>query len=135
MSEAVRLVREFCDLMETRDAEKLRSFLADDAVYQNVGMPASFGVDDIVTNLAGQFGMFPDSYAYETINIVGDGDVVMTERLDLIGTPSGVKGVPVMGTFVLRDGKIIRWTDYFDISLPKKLMTGEDVESLIPAKY
>jgi len=34
-------VQDFCDLMATRDAEVLCPFLADDAVYQNTGMPAT----------------------------------------------------------------------------------------------
>jgi limonene-1,2-epoxide hydrolase len=132
MSNSAQLVREFCDLMAKRDAEALRAFFTDDAVYQNAGMPATGGVDAIVENLAGQFAMFPDSYEYQVINLAADGDVVLTERLDLIRTPSGVQGVPVMGTFVLRDGKISRWTDYWDTGLPMKMMTGEDVAALIP---
>jgi limonene-1,2-epoxide hydrolase len=43
------------------------------------------------------------------LNLVADGDIVMTERLDLIRVPSGeIAGLPVMGTFVVRDGKIVR---------------------------
>jgi limonene-1,2-epoxide hydrolase len=61
--------------------------------------------------------------------------VVLTERLDLIGTPTGVQGVPVMGTFVVRGGRIARWTDYWDTSLPMKMMSGEDVQPLLPASY
>jgi limonene-1,2-epoxide hydrolase len=133
MSDSARLVREFCALMAKRDAETLRSFFTDDAVYQNTGMPATSGIEAIIENLAGQFAMFPDSYAYEVINLAADGDVVLTERLDMIRTPTGVQGVPVMGTFVLTDGKIARWTDYWDTSLPGKMMTGEDVGPLIPA--
>ncbi|MGD9704890.1 MAG: limonene-1,2-epoxide hydrolase family protein [Acidimicrobiia bacterium] len=135
MSDQVAMVQELCDLMVRRDAEALRRFFTDDAVYQNCGMPATVGVDAIVQNLAGQFGMFPDSYEYITKNIAGNGDVVLTERLDLIRTPSGVQGVPVMGTFVLRDGKIARWTDYWDTGLPMKMMTGEDVSTLVPVSY
>ena len=135
MSNQVTIVQELCDRMVQRDAEALRRFFTDDAVYQNCGMPATVGVDAIVQNLAGQFGMFPDSYEYVVKNIVGDGDVVLTERLDLIGTQSGVQAVPVMGAFVLRDGKIARWTDYWDTSLPMKMMTGEDVSALVPASY
>ena len=135
MSNQVTIVQELCDRMVQRDAEALRRFFTDDAVYQNCGMPATVGVDAIVQNLVGQFGMFPDSYEYVVKNIVGDGDVVLTERLDLIGTPSGVQAVPVMGAFVLRDGKIARWTDYLDIGLPMKMMTGEDVSALVPASY
>ena len=42
MSEPIEIVQEFCDRMVQRDAESLRPFFADDAVYQNTGMPASY---------------------------------------------------------------------------------------------
>ena len=135
MSDPRAIVQEFCDSMAHRNAEALRRFLADDAVYQNCGMEATVGVDAIVANLAGQFAMFPDSYKYVMKNIAASGDVVMTERLDMISTPSGVQGVPVMGTFVVRDAKIRRWHDYWDTALPQKMMTGVDVSSLVPAAY
>jgi limonene-1,2-epoxide hydrolase len=58
---------------------------------------------------------------------------VLTERLDLIKGPDGkIHAVPVMGTFVLRDGKICRWTDYWDTALPGKMMSGGDVSALVP---
>jgi limonene-1,2-epoxide hydrolase len=135
MSAPVDVVRKFCDLMEKRDAEALRPLIADDAVYQNVGMPASSGVDAIVENMAAQFSMFPDAYAFEIVNIASDGAVVLTERLDYIQAPDGSKpAVPVMGTFIVgEDGKITRWTDYFDVSLTVKLLQGEDISALVPA--
>jgi limonene-1,2-epoxide hydrolase len=135
MTDSATVVREFCELMAKRDAEALRSYVAEDAVYQNTGMPATTGAADIIANLAGQFGAFPDSYEYKLLNLAADGDVVLTERLDLIRTPSGVQGVPVMGAFVVKDGKISRWTDYWDTALPGKMMTGEDVSALVPASY
>ena len=135
MADAAQVVRDFCELMVKRDAEALRGFFTDDAVYQNCGMPGTYGVDDIVANLAGQFEMFPDSYEYVVKNLAADGDVVLTERVDMIRTPSGVQGVPVMGTFVLRGGKIARWHDYWDTALPAKMMTGEDIEPLVPQAY
>ena len=135
MSAPVDVVRKFCDLMEKRDAEALRPLIADDAVYQNVGMPASNGVDAIVENMAAQFSMFPDAYAFEIVNMASDGAVVLTERLDYIQAPEGSKpAVPVMGTFVVgEDGKITRWTDYFDVSLTVKILQGEDISALVPA--
>ena len=45
MSQPVDVVRQFCALMEQRDPEALRPLLADDAVYQNVGMPAFTGAE------------------------------------------------------------------------------------------
>ena len=135
MSAPVDVVRKFCALMEERDAEALRPLIADDAVYQNVGMPASNGVDAIVENMAAQFSMFPDAYAFEIVNMASDGAVVLTERLDYIQAPDGSKpAVPVMGTFVVdEDGKITRWTDYFDVSLTVKILQGEDISALVPA--
>jgi limonene-1,2-epoxide hydrolase len=136
MSDVVGIVQEFCDLMVGHDAEALRGFLAVDAVYQNCGMPATVGVDAIVTNIAGQLAMFPDSYEYVVKNIAGNGDTVLTERLDMIKGPDGtLHGVPVMGTFVVKGGKIARWTDYFDTALPVKMMTGQDVLALVPNSY
>jgi limonene-1,2-epoxide hydrolase len=136
VTDNARLVREFCGLMVKRDAEALRPYFAVDAVYQNTGMAASVGVDAIIENLAGQIAMFPDSYEYQVLNLVADGEVVLTERLDMIQSADGsVHGVPVMGTFVITDGKISRWTDYFDFALPMKMMIGEDYSALVPNKY
>jgi limonene-1,2-epoxide hydrolase len=72
VSNPVDVVREFCALMERRDPDALRPLLADNAVYQNVGMPAFTGVDAIVENLGAQFSMFPDAYAFEIVNIAND---------------------------------------------------------------
>ncbi len=136
MSTTKEVVQQFCELMVKRDAETLRPLVADDAVYQNTGMEASVGVDAIIANLAAEFGMFPDSYEYRLQHIVAEGDVVMTERLDMIKGPDGtLHGVPVMGTFVVTDGKISRWTDYWDTALPGKMMTGEDCAALVPSSY
>jgi limonene-1,2-epoxide hydrolase len=133
MPDAQRLVQDFCDLMVKRDAEAMRPFLADDVVYQNTGMLAASGIDAVIENLAGQFAMI-DCYEYKTINIVADGDTVMTERLDFVRGADGNKhGLPVMGTFVVRDRKIVRWTDYWDTGLVGKMMAGQDYSALVPS--
>lgn len=135
MSSPADVVRQFCALMEQRDAEALRPLPAEGAVYQNVGMPAFTGPDAIVENMAAQFAMFPDAYAFEIVNLASEGSVVLTERLDYIQAPDGSKpAIPVMGTFVVDDdGRITRWTDYFDLNLTMKLLQGEDISALVPA--
>ncbi|WP_224112456.1 limonene-1,2-epoxide hydrolase family protein [Mycobacterium avium] len=133
MVDSMQVVLDFCQAMVKRDAEALRPFLAEGAVYQNVGKPAFAGVEAIVENLASQFTAFPDSYEYRVVNIAVYLDVVLTERLDMIRTPSGeLQGVPVMGAFEVRDGKIHRWTDYWDSALVAKMLSGEDVSGLVP---
>jgi limonene-1,2-epoxide hydrolase len=120
--------------MSKRDAEALRKFLADGVVYQNTGMAAKEGVEDVLADLAGQFAMFPETYEYRMVNIAGGGEVVLTERVDVInGFDGSVHAVPVMGTFVVRDGRITRWTDYFDTGLIGKMLSGEDYAGLVPA--
>jgi len=127
------VVQEFCDLMIKRDAEALRPLLAEDIVYQNVGMEAAAGIETVLANVAGQFAMFPDSYEYRTVNVVAEGDIVMNQRIDMITGPDGnAHGLPVMGVFVVRDDKIVRWTDYWDSGLLMKMMTGEDTSALVP---
>lgn len=128
------VVQQFCDLAAKRDPDLLRPLLADDVVYQNVGMTPVTGIEDVLANLASQFEMFPDTYEFQTINCVGEGDVVMNERLDKLAGPNGVTvALPVMGTFVVKDGKIARWTDYWDSGLIGKMMAGEDCSPLLPS--
>lgn len=133
MMDATQVVVSFCNLMVKRDAAALRPFLAEDAIYQNVGKPPFVGVAAIVQNLASQFAAFPDSYEYRMVNIAARGDVVLTERFDMIRNHEGaLHGVPVMGAFEVRDGKIGRWTDYWDSALVAKMLCGEDVSNLVP---
>ncbi len=133
MADAIEVVSSFCDGMSKRDPEALRPYLAQGVVYQNTGMPATKGVDNVLADLAGQFSMFPDAYEYKTENIAANGNVVLTERVDMInGFDGSLHGVPVMGTFVVEDGLIARWTDYFDTALIGKMLSGEDYSGLVP---
>jgi len=133
--DAKQLVQQLCDQMAMRDAEALRPFLADDIIYQNAGMEAAVGIDDVIANLEFQMSMFPDTYEYETLNVVAEGNLVMNERLDFMSAPDGSKhGLPVMGMFVVADGKVTRWTDYWDSALLGKMMSGDDYSSLVPRR-
>ena len=133
MIDPISLVLDFCNVMVKRDVEALRPFLDEDGVYQNVGKRPFVGIAAIVENLGAQFSAFPDSYEYRIVNVAAHGNVVLTERLDMIRTPEGVlHGVPVMGAFEVRDGKINRWTDYWDSALVAKMLGDEDVSALVP---
>ena len=133
MADPIEVVSSFCDGMSKRNPEALRPYLAQGVVYQNTGMPAKKGIDDVLADLAGQFSMFPDTYEFKTENIAANGNVVLTERVDMInGFDGSLHGVPVMGTFVVEDGLITRWTDYFDTGLIGKMLSGEDYTGLVP---
>jgi limonene-1,2-epoxide hydrolase len=57
-----------------------------------------------------------ESIEFRILNIAADGSTVLTERLDIFVLPNVTIELPVMGTFELRDGKIAKWRDYFDLN-------------------
>lgn len=52
---------------------------------------------------------------WEILNIIGSGDMVFTERLDRTRTTQGDVDLPCAGVFMMEDGKIKMWRDYFDL--------------------
>jgi limonene-1,2-epoxide hydrolase len=132
MATSEQVVRGFCDAVGKRDVELLRPMLADDVVYQNVGMAATAGINDVLANLQSQWQMFAGVYEFRMVNIASAGDVVLTERVDVVGAEGQSYPVPVMGAFEVREGKIAQWRDYFDSALIGKMMSGDDVANLVP---
>lgn len=131
MTAAGDVVRDFCATVNKRDVELLRPLLADDVTYHNMGMEASVGIEATLSNLQGQWAMFPEVYEWEVRHLAVDGDVVLTERVDSVGM-NGVRApVPVSGTFEIVDGKIHRWRDYFDSALVARMLGGEDTSGLV----
>ena len=51
----------------------------------------------------------------DTLESMARGPVVMNKRIDTMRTPGKPEQVfPVVGVFVVKDGKITEWTDYLD---------------------
>ncbi len=113
--DAEQLVRQFCDTFEKHDAEALRPFFADDVVYHNIPMDPVVGIEDAVGFLAGFLAMC-ERMVIETTHLAVRDDVVLTERIDTFTVAGKEAALPVMGTFEIRDGKIAKWRDYFDMA-------------------
>lgn len=111
----IHVVRRFCDAWSAGDLDALMAFFADDAVYHNIPIDAVTGVDAIRSTIAG-FTQGVEKIEFRVDNIVADGDVVLTERVDVFHLPGKTIDLPVMGTFEVRDGKIAAWRDYFDLN-------------------
>jgi limonene-1,2-epoxide hydrolase len=92
-------------------------------VYHNIPMDPLTGPDAIKSFIAG-FAGAAEQIDFRVRNIVADGDVVLTERVDVFVLPNGKVELPVMGTFEVRDGKIAAWRDYFDMKQFMDQMTG-----------
>lgn len=114
------LVREFFDAMGPTLADFKRNYrerMADDVVWESVGFPAHEGKDACIAyldDLHARTGM--EYCTVDMLHLVAAGDVVLSERVDTMHRADGseIMSFRIMGTIELRDGKITRYSDYFD---------------------
>ena len=128
-----QVVRAFCDRIREGDHDGVAALLDDSVTYHNVGMEPAVGKAAAVAALDQLHAMFA-SLDFRIVHLAVDGDAVLTERVDDLTVAGGgpTAPVPVMGTFVVRDGRITAWRDYFDMALVGRMMAGEDVGDLAP---
>jgi limonene-1,2-epoxide hydrolase len=98
----------------SRDYDVALSLLADDIEYQNMPLPAVHGPAAVQETIEMLLGMCTKS-EWVVHREVADGDVVMNERTDRFHVDGRWLELPVAGVFVLRDGRIAIWRDYFDL--------------------
>ncbi|MEQ1887631.1 MAG: limonene-1,2-epoxide hydrolase family protein [Alphaproteobacteria bacterium] len=111
----IAIVKDFIAAWEAQDLERVMQFFTPDAVYHNIPMPILNGVADIRKTIQGFIGM-GDKVEFETHHIAeGAGGVVMTERTDKFRINGQWLALPVMGVFEIKEGKIAKWRDYFDL--------------------
>jgi limonene-1,2-epoxide hydrolase len=115
MTDAIDVVQEFCDSWAKGDLDLTVGFFTEDAVYHNIPVAPVTGKDAIRETIAG-FTAGVERVEFRVRNIVADGNVVLTERVDVFFTPQVTIELPVMGVFELVDGKIGAWRDYFDLN-------------------
>jgi limonene-1,2-epoxide hydrolase len=125
------VVRDFCAAIDRKDLGKVESLLDEKVVYHNVGSEPAVGREAALAAVKFQFDMF-DPISFRIRNLAENGDTVLTERIDEVTANGVMAPVPVMGTFEVRDGRIVQWRDYFDMGLTGRLIGGEDVTSLLP---
>ena len=111
-----KLVRDFLGSWEGRDLETICGAFADDAVYHNTPVAPIEGIDGI----RAIFRAFLDAFAYAKLDIVtlaAEPGLVLAERIDYFTMHDGRKvELPVNGVFVVKNGQITRFTDYFDLA-------------------
>lgn len=95
-----------------------RRWFTPSTVWDNVGFAKTEGVDAaiaLINQLSATLGMA--AMRFELLAIASVGNTVLTERIDYMFDASGnlLASIPLMGIFELDvDGKIKRWSDYFD---------------------
>lgn len=112
---AQTVVEKFFDYSNALNIEAALSLIADNCVYQNMPFHKSVGLDKIRRDLALMSKTIKE-FHIETLNMAVNGNVVLTERIDTLVGPGFRVELPVMGTFVVKSGKISEWRDYLDWS-------------------
>ncbi len=117
-------VAQFIDRITGGDLEGALALCTDDLEYDNVPMPTLHGVEAARGFLAGMLGEGVRT-SWTVHRQVAAEDTVLNERTDEFWFGDTHVALPVAGVFVLRDGKIALWRDYFDLRTFEQQMAGE----------
>ncbi len=111
-----KLVRDFLGSWQGRNLDTICSAFAENAVYHNVPVKPIEGM----AGIRGIFTAFLDAFTYAELKIItlaAEPGLVLAERIDYFTMNDGRKIVlPVTGVFVVKNGKITRFSDYFDLA-------------------
>jgi limonene-1,2-epoxide hydrolase len=117
------VVETFLNSLQDQDFAAVDTLLADDVVYQNVGLPTIRGRDRVVKMMRGMEGRV--GFEVKFHRNVADGATVLNERTDaIVFGPLRVQ-FWVCGVFEVHDGRITLWRDYFDFyDFTKAILRG-----------
>lgn len=115
-----QFVRDFFSAMSPTLEDCKRNYrerMADDVVWETVGLPAHRGKEACLAyldHLHAETGM--EYCTIDVAHIASVGDVVLTERVDTMyrADDTVIMAFRLMGAIELRDGQIVRYTDYLD---------------------
>lgn len=111
-----RLVRDFLSAWRGRDIASLMAPFAEDSVYHNVPVAPIKGLAGIRQIFDSFLEAFEDA-RLEVVTLAAGPGLVIAERVDYFVMRNGNHiELPVTGVFVVRDGKIRRFSDYFDLA-------------------
>jgi limonene-1,2-epoxide hydrolase len=110
----VEVVHAFLAAAEKRDYDASLPLLAEDVEYQNMPLPPVHGREAVRETLEALLSMCT-GFQVITHREVAAGDTVMNERTDRFELNGTWVDLPVAGVFVVRDGQITLWRDYFDL--------------------
>jgi limonene-1,2-epoxide hydrolase len=109
----IRTVELFLNALADEDFDTADAALADDLVYENVGLPTIYGRSTTM-RLFRRMMQSRAGFEVKIHRIAADGSAVLTERTDaLIVGPLRLQ-FWVCGVFEIHDSRITLWRDYFD---------------------
>ncbi|AOD22187.1 nuclear transport factor 2 family protein [Rhodococcus pyridinivorans] len=112
--DAVATVTDFLEATAAEDIDRAASLITDDIAWHNTWLPTVRGGARVRKILA---GLARPSVGFGVVvhHIAAEGDIVLTERTDILRFGPVRIEFWVCGTFELRDGRIALWDDHFDV--------------------
>jgi limonene-1,2-epoxide hydrolase len=111
-----QIILDFLAAWPRANVDELMSYFAPDAVYHNVPVAPIQGADRIREIFQAFLGLM-NRIDLDVVHSAAKGNVVFTERIDRFHMKNGKKfDLPVNGIFELRGGKIVRFSDYFNLA-------------------
>jgi limonene-1,2-epoxide hydrolase len=108
------VVNAFLKVCAKRDYDAAFELVTDVLEYQNMMLPAVHGKAAVQETCDMLLALCSGS-EWLVHREVAQGDLVMNERTDRFEMNGTWTDLPVAGVFVLRDGLICSWHDYFDL--------------------
>ena len=111
MNDSETVVREVFRLLESGDAEAAVELMDPEIEWRNTGLPTFRGtkVHEMFKDMVRRgFG-----FTVKVHHVASDGDIVLTDRTDVLTYGRWSASFWVRGTFEVRDGKIVLWDDAF----------------------
>ncbi len=123
---AEQIVQAFLGEMGTRKGliSSIENHCADRCSWSNTGLPTADNKAAMIATMQSFIDGFQlDRMVVEFVAIAANGNTVLTERIDHLERADGSKilSLPVSGTLEIADGKVVRWSDYFD---PRPFLPG-----------
>lgn len=121
MPDNAQIVREFIAAWSDLDPAALAAFFTEDGCYHNMPLDPVRGRAAIETFIGGFIADWAAT-DWDVLHVATSGDVVFAERIDRTRTTQGNVDLPVVGVFVMENGRIKEWRDYFDLGTYMKAM-------------
>lgn len=128
------LIERFWEDLYRRDFERVGAYFTQDGAYTDVPTPAddvARGPAEIAARL--RLGLGPlAGIGHEVRRIVAEGDAVVSEHVELWEWPTGERArLPFVSVHEVRDGKLVRWWDYWDLQTLMAAAPGWWVEHVM----
>jgi limonene-1,2-epoxide hydrolase len=115
MPDNVQIIKDFIAAWSNLQADELVDYFAEDGIYHNMPAQPVQGRENLTKFIGGFLASWTKT-TWDTLNILGAGDVVVAERLDRTEVGEIKVDLPCCGVFEMEDGKIKVWRDYFDMA-------------------